>query len=83
MKIPCDEYMLTHTVDETLEIYHGRAWDGSDRERWLRLVAGNTAGNHPPVQTLVDVTEIDEMCELGYPPRIIIHRGICHPLPAC
>ena len=81
MKIPCDKYLVVHTVDETLEIIteaHGKArivGGGSD------LLLELQQGKHPPVQTLVDVTEVDEMCELGIRDSIIIHRGIRHPHP--
>jgi carbon-monoxide dehydrogenase medium subunit len=60
----CEEYLLTHSVEEALRILsaaHGSA----------RIVSGGSdllleiqQGSHPPVQTLVDVTEIDEMCAL-------------------
>ncbi len=65
MKIPCDEYLVAHSVDETLEIItgaHGKA----------RIVSGGSdlllemqQGIHPPVGTLIDVTEVEEMCALG------------------
>jgi CO/xanthine dehydrogenase FAD-binding subunit len=64
MKIPCDEYLVTHTVEETLEIItsaQGKACivsGGSD------LLLEMQQGSHPPVQILVDVTEIEEMCAL-------------------
>ena len=81
MKIPCDEYLVTHTVEETLEII-------TSAQGKARIVSGGSdlllemqQGSHPPVRTLVDVTEIEEMCDLGNPRRIIIHRGICHPFP--
>jgi CO/xanthine dehydrogenase FAD-binding subunit len=64
MKNLCEEYILTHTVEEALEFLsaaHGSA----------RIVSGGTdllleiqQGSHPPVQRLVDVTEIEEMCAL-------------------
>jgi len=60
----CEEYVLCHTVDEALRILTAAA--GS-----ARLLAGGTdlllelqQGRHPPVHTLVDVTEIEEMCAL-------------------
>jgi CO/xanthine dehydrogenase FAD-binding subunit len=69
MKIPCDEYLVTHTVAETLEII-------TSAQGKARIVSGGSdlllemqQGIHPPVQTLVDVTEIEEMCDLG------IHDG--------
>ncbi len=61
MKILCEEYILAHTVNEALGILsvsHGSA----------RIVSGGSdilleiqQGSHPPVQVLVDVTEIEEM----------------------
>ncbi len=64
MKIPCDEYYLTHSVQEALEAL-------SASPGTARVVAGGTdlllemqQGNHPPVKTLVDVTEVPEMCAL-------------------
>lgn len=60
----CQEYILTHSVEEALGIL--LAARGS-----ACLVSGGTdlllelqQGLHPPVQTLVDVTEIEEMCAL-------------------
>jgi CO/xanthine dehydrogenase FAD-binding subunit len=61
MKIPCDEYLVTHTVEETLEITNGARGK-------VRIVSGGSdlllemqQGIHPPVRTLVDVTEIEEL----------------------
>ena len=64
MKSLCDEYILTHTVEEALHILsasHGSA----------RIVSGGSdlllelqQGSHPPVRMLVDVTEVVEMCAL-------------------
>src|SRR4030042_2239928 len=64
MKSLCEEYILTHSVEETLQILteaHGSA----------RLVSGGTdllldiqQGNCATVKTLVDVTEIEEMIGL-------------------
>jgi CO/xanthine dehydrogenase FAD-binding subunit len=64
MKIPCEAYLLTHTVAEALDILsaaHGCArivGGGSD------LLLEIQQGSHPPVKTLVDVTEIEELCAL-------------------
>jgi xanthine dehydrogenase FAD-binding subunit len=64
MKIPCKEYLLAHKVEEALGIM-------SATPASVRIVSGGTdlllelqQGNHPPVRTLVDVTEINEMCAL-------------------
>jgi len=64
MKSLCEEYILTHTVEEALQFLsgaHGAA----------RIVSGGSdllleiqRGSHPPVQMLVDVTEVGEMCAL-------------------
>jgi CO/xanthine dehydrogenase FAD-binding subunit len=69
MKIPCDEYLVTHTVEETLEII-------TSAQGKARIVSGGSdlllemqQGIQPSVLTLVDVTEIEEMCDLG------IHDG--------
>ena len=60
----CDEYILSHSVEEALQalsLARGSA----------RILAGGSdlllelqQGSHPPVQTLVDITEIEEMCLL-------------------
>lgn len=60
----CEEYILSHTAEEALQALasaHGSA----------RIVSGGTdllvelqRGSHPAVKTLVDVTEIEEMCAL-------------------
>ena len=64
MKIPCDEYLVTHTVEETLEVI-------TSAQGKARIVSGGSdlllemqQGSQPPVRTLVDVTEIEEMCDL-------------------
>jgi CO/xanthine dehydrogenase FAD-binding subunit len=64
MNIPCDQYLLSHSVEETLRLLSecgGRARilaGGSDLLLELRQ------GILPPVKLLVDVTEIDELCAL-------------------
>jgi CO/xanthine dehydrogenase FAD-binding subunit len=65
MKIPCEEYLLIHTVEEALRVL-------SSAQGTARIVSGGSdlllemqQGNHPPVATLVDVTEIEEMCDLS------------------
>ena len=64
MKSLCEEYFLTHSVEEALRILSAGAG-------LARIVSGGSdlllqiqQGSHSPVQTLVDVTEIDEMCAL-------------------
>jgi carbon-monoxide dehydrogenase medium subunit len=60
----CDDYILTHSVEEALRVLS--AEPGS-----ARIVSGGSdlllelqQGSHPPVRTLVDVTEIPELCRL-------------------
>jgi len=64
MKSLCEEYILTHTVEEALQFLTG-ADDAA------RIVSGGSdllleiqQGGHSPVWMLVDVTEIGEMCAL-------------------
>jgi len=64
MKSLCEEYILTHTVEEALQFLTG-ADDAA------RIVSGGSdllleiqQGGHSPVRMLVDVTEIGEMCAL-------------------
>ncbi len=60
----CEEYILCHTVEEVLHSLHAS-------HGMARILAGGSdlllelqQGARPPVQTLVDVTEIEEMCAL-------------------
>jgi CO/xanthine dehydrogenase FAD-binding subunit len=60
----CEEYVLSHTVEEALQFLSGA--HGS-----ARILSGGTdvllelqQGRHSPARTLVDVTEIEEMCVL-------------------
>jgi CO/xanthine dehydrogenase FAD-binding subunit len=64
MNIPCDQYLLSHSVEEALRLL-------SESAGKARILAGGSdlllelqQGIHPPVQLLVDVTEIEEMCAL-------------------
>jgi len=64
MKSLCEEYLLTHSVEEALGFLS--AAGGS-----ARIVSGGSdlllelqQGSHPPIHTLVDVTEIPECCML-------------------
>jgi CO/xanthine dehydrogenase FAD-binding subunit len=61
MKLKCEEYHITHTVDDALNILFASSGTA-------RIVAGGSdllleiqQGTHPRVRTLVDVTEIEEM----------------------
>jgi xanthine dehydrogenase FAD-binding subunit len=64
MKSWCEEYILTHTVEEVLQILS--AAQGS-----ARIVSGGSdllleiqQGSQPPIPMLVDVTEVAELCVL-------------------
>jgi CO/xanthine dehydrogenase FAD-binding subunit len=64
MKNLCEEYIHPHTVEEAL----GFLTNGYGS---ARIISGGSdmlvelqQGSHPPVQTLVDVTEVEEMCKL-------------------
>jgi CO/xanthine dehydrogenase FAD-binding subunit len=63
MKSLCEEYILTHTVEEVLQIL-------SSAQGSARIVSGSDLlleiqqGSQPPIPMLVDVTEIAEMCAL-------------------
>jgi CO/xanthine dehydrogenase FAD-binding subunit len=61
MTIPCEEYILSHSVEQALRTLSGA-------NGMARIVAGGSdllldlqAGRHSPVRVLVDVTEINEM----------------------
>jgi CO/xanthine dehydrogenase FAD-binding subunit len=61
MKLRCEEYHITHTVDDALNIL-------SASSGTARIVAGGSdllleiqQGSHPRVRTMVDVTDIEEM----------------------
>jgi carbon-monoxide dehydrogenase medium subunit len=60
----CEEYVLAHSVEEALQAL-------SDARGTARILAGGSdlllelqQGNHSPVHTLVDVTEIEELYTL-------------------
>ncbi len=64
MKNPCQEYLLTHSVEEALHSL-------SRAKGAARLISGGSdlllemrQGEHPAVHMLVDVSEIGEMCAL-------------------
>ena len=69
MKIPCDEYLVTHTVEETLKIITSAQGTAQIVSGGSDLLLEMQQGIHTQVRTLVDVTEIEEMCDLG------IHDG--------
>jgi xanthine dehydrogenase FAD-binding subunit len=70
MKIPFDEYLVTRTVEETLEIITNARGNARIVSGGSDLLLEMQQRIHLPVRTLVDVTEIEEMCELG------IHDGL-------
>ena len=64
MKIPCDEYVLAYTVEEALAYL-------AEKRGAARIISGGSdlllemqQGSCPPIERLVDVTEIDELCAL-------------------
>ncbi|HEX9090074.1 MAG TPA: FAD binding domain-containing protein, partial [Anaerolineales bacterium] len=64
MKSLCQEYLFTHSVEEALHIL-------SSAKGSARLISGGSdllleirQGEHPPIHTLMDVSEIGEMCQL-------------------
>lgn len=64
MKIPCDEYMLAHSIEEVLDAL-------SEGQGESCLVSGGSdlllelqQGSRPPVHRLVDVSEVGALCAL-------------------
>jgi carbon-monoxide dehydrogenase medium subunit len=64
MKSLCEEYILAHSVEQAVQSL-------STAQGSVRIVSGGSdllveiqRGSQTPVQTLVDVSEIDEMCGL-------------------
>jgi len=64
MKFFCEEYILTHTVEEALDILSSSPGSARVLSGGTDLLLEIQQGIHPTVRTLVDVTEIDEMCAL-------------------
>jgi CO/xanthine dehydrogenase FAD-binding subunit len=64
MNIPCDQYLLSHSVEETLDLLSACAGKARILAGGSDLLLELQQGVHPPVQLLVDVTEIDELCGL-------------------
>jgi xanthine dehydrogenase FAD-binding subunit len=64
MYIPCDDYLVTHTVEETLEILTNACGNARIVSGGSDLLLEMQQGISLPVGTLVDVTEIDELCAL-------------------
>src|SRR5512136_1858382 len=57
----CEEYILSHSVEDALQAL-------SFAQGSARLIAGGSdllleleQGTHPPVRTLVDITQVEEM----------------------
>ncbi len=64
MKLKCEEYFITHSVDEALSVL-------ASASASARIVSGGSdvllelqQGTISPIHTLVDITEIDELCAL-------------------
>jgi carbon-monoxide dehydrogenase medium subunit len=64
MKTLCEEYILTHSVEETLGILSAANDSACIISGGSDLLLELQQGNHPPVRMLVDVTEVEEMCAL-------------------
>jgi CO/xanthine dehydrogenase FAD-binding subunit len=64
MNIPCDQYLLSHSVEETLHFLSACAGKARILAGGSDLLLELQQGIHPPVQLLVDVTEIEELCAL-------------------
>jgi xanthine dehydrogenase FAD-binding subunit len=64
MKIPCDEYVLAHTVEEALDALAGAQGAGCIVSGGSDLLLELQQGTHPAVQILVDVSEVDALCSL-------------------
>jgi CO/xanthine dehydrogenase FAD-binding subunit len=64
MKIPCNEYQFAYTVEQALTLLH-------EASGIARIISGGSdlllelqQGDCPPVDLLVDVTQVDELCAL-------------------
>jgi CO/xanthine dehydrogenase FAD-binding subunit len=64
MNIPCDHYLLSHSVDEALRLLSESTGQACILAGGSDLLLELQQGIHPPVKLLVDVTEIGEMCAL-------------------
>jgi CO/xanthine dehydrogenase FAD-binding subunit len=64
MRIPCKEYILAHTVEETLDALSAAQGAGCILSGGSDLLLELQQGTHPAVAILVDVSEVDELCLL-------------------
>ena len=61
MNTLCEEYILAHSIDEALQALSAARGTGTILAGGSDLLLEIQQGSHPPVQTLVDVTEIVEL----------------------
>src|SRR4030042_6729033 len=64
MKSLCEEYILTHSMEEAVGVLSTARGSARILSGGSDLLLELQQGNHPPVRTLVDVTEIEELCAL-------------------
>ena len=64
MKSLCEEYFLPHSVEEALGFLSAAQGSARILSGGSDLLLELQQGSHPPVRTLVDVTEIPECCLL-------------------
>jgi xanthine dehydrogenase FAD-binding subunit len=64
MKSLCEEYLLTHSVEEALGFLSAARGSARIVSGGSDLILELQQGSHPPVRTLIDVTEIAELCKL-------------------
>lgn len=64
MKIPCNEYVITHSVAEALTVLSESSGTACIVSGGSDLLLELQQGLRPPVDILVDVSEIDELCSL-------------------
>jgi CO/xanthine dehydrogenase FAD-binding subunit len=71
MKSLCEEYLLTHSVEEALGFLSAARGSARILSGGSDLLLELQQGSHPPVHTLVDVTEIPECCMLEIRERFL------------
>ncbi len=64
MKIPCEEYLVSHTVEETVQLISASGGKARILGGGSDLLLEMQQGIQPPIRTLVDITEIEELGEL-------------------
>jgi carbon-monoxide dehydrogenase medium subunit len=60
----CERYFFPHSVDEALQVLSGCQGSGRILAGGSDLLLEIQQGTHPPVGSLIDVTEIAELCVL-------------------